>query len=100
MDSKLASELTRFKITIKPVHRMPPNNKIKIKFPTGKNKITLQPIDVSACKVSSQDANTLVDPILAKCEVDTTTNEVSAINVFGSQDFPKDGPVFSFSMSA
>ena len=41
LDSKLASELTSFKITIKPVHRMPPNNKIKIKFPTGKNKITL-----------------------------------------------------------
>jgi hypothetical protein len=55
---------------------------------------------VTSCKVSSQDANTLVDPILAKCEVDTITNEVSAINVFGSQDFPKDGPVFSFSMSA
>jgi hypothetical protein len=41
LESTLASTYTRFGVTIKPVHRMPSNNKIKVKFPLGKNKIIL-----------------------------------------------------------
>ena len=99
LDSQKATELTRFKITIKPVHRMPSNSKIKVKFPTLKNKIILEQADLATCIVGSDDT-TLIDPSLAKCEVNTATNEVSALFLFGENEFPKDGPEFSFSVSA
>jgi len=48
----------------------------------------------------SADDITLVDPSIAKCSVDTSKNEVSIINTFGTKSFPKNGPTFSFSVSA
>lgn len=35
LESQLGATDTLFGVTIRPVHRIPPNNRIKVKFPLG-----------------------------------------------------------------
>ncbi len=64
LESQLAGTDTLFGVTIRPVHRMPSNSKIKVTFPLGKNQITLQAATTSTCSVIAEDT-TLIDPSLA-----------------------------------
>jgi hypothetical protein len=95
VDGFLAGMTTTFRLSILPVHKIPAASKVKIRFPINKNRVTLS---TDPCVVTSSDPKISVG--MSSCEVNPSTNELSVLNLFANNFWPKNGAEFSFAVSA
>jgi len=95
VDGFLAGMTTTFRLSILPVHKIPAASKVKIRFPINKNRVTLS---TDPCVVTSSDPKISVSS--STCDVNPSTNELSVINLFADNFWPKNGAEFSFAVSA